>query len=510
MAEDLAKIAANLEGAGHPLWLWDAERRRIVWANRAGREFWGADSLFDLAAKSFPPGGPEARAMSQTGSSVQGLLNLPGGPVEVALDIAPVGLPMSPGARVVRLSHVRARRREPSAALRADLFVAAPIGLCLTDAHGNLLDGNEVWTKLTGARGQSLVMLAGEEKASRFLLTCIASGRAELSVETEGRRLRLFGKRIQRPGDERPYVYLRGEDVTVEHALETLLTRRAEAAIQAEEMALAASLLAPQDDPPSVESPAPEERVTSVSEMPAPLSDRHSNGSVRSELVGKLTEEMRNPLNAIIGFAEILQQGHFGRLGDSRYETYAGNIRGSAEHLLAMINDVFDLAQIEAGHVSLQFGGVALHELVEDCVRLLKPEAMQSGITLDMAIPETLPLLVADARSLKQALINLLSNAVRFTGEGGHVLVAAEADDKGAVTLKVTDTGVGMSHGEVQLALQPFGQVTAQSPRGRHGAGLGLPVAKALAEANRAAFHIVSEPAHGTTVALTFPPALAS
>jgi signal transduction histidine kinase len=135
---------------------------------------------------------------------------------------------------------------------------------------------------------------------------------------------------------------------------------------------------------------------------------------------------------------------------------------------------------------------------------------MQNGITLDIAIPETLPLVVADARSLKQALINLVSNAVRVMGEGGHVLVAAEADDKGAVTLKVTDTGVGMSHGEVQLALQPFGQVTAHAPRGRPGAGLGLPVAKALAEANRAAFDIVSEPERGTTVAMKFPPALAS
>ncbi len=514
--EDLAKIAANLEGAGQPLWLWDAERRRIVWANRAGREFWGADSLFDLAAKSFPPGGPETRAMAQTGTGIEGILNLPGGPVGASLDIALVGVPLTPGARVVRLSHIREKRRESWAALRGDLFLSAPIGLCLTDAHGGMLGSNDAWIKLTGARGQSLAMLAGEEKASRFLLNCIASGRAELSVYAEGRRLRLFGKRLKRPGDERPYVYLRGEDVTVEHALETLLVKRAEAISPEAETETNAPV--PQDGLNSVPEAIPEagarteesDNVPSRAELIARASQAEQKSHAKSELIAKLTHEMRNPLNAIVGFAEIMQQAHFGRLGDLRYEAYAGEIRINAEELLSLVNDLLDLAQIEAGQLRLAFDGLALSSLVEDCVRLLRPEAMKNGVSLETSIPEALPAVFADARSLKQVLINLLSNAVKFTAEGGRVTVSADADEHGAVTLRVTDTGIGMNHGEVQLALQPFGQIPGPVSRGRHGAGLGLPVAKALAEANNAEFHIDSVPARGTTIELTFPPAVAS
>jgi signal transduction histidine kinase len=364
------------------------------------------------------------------------------------------------------------------------LFLNAPAALSLMDASGAILDENRDWVRLAGGPGRRLATLAGEEAATRFLLAAISNGRAVLTFKSETGRVRLTGKRLRRASDEVPFVFLRAEDVTVEHELELLLTQRADAVAVAE----------PQPASPAV----PEEDLVSR------LEEAESKSQAKSDFIARLSHEMRNPLNAIIGFSDIMDQARFGALGDARYESYVRDIRTSAEHLMSLVSDLLDLSRIEAGQLKLAFEAVDIESLIEDCVRLMQPEAGRFGVTLGLAVPVHLPNLLADRRSMRQVLINLISNALKFTADGGHVTVAAEMDAGGEITLKVSDTGIGMSRGEVQLALEPFGQVIGPLQRHRQGTGLGLPIAKALTEANRAEFHIRSEPRRGTKVEIVF------
>jgi signal transduction histidine kinase len=490
MAEDLAKIAANLERSGQPLWLWEPKRRRIIWANRAGREFWGAQSLFDLSARSFAPQGPEARCMAKTGADVETSLNLPGGRVTAILDIAEIELPELGEARLVRLSRIQPPPRLPSRAHGNDLFQTAPIGLCLMDPQGRPLDENRAWGKLAGGPRRALSTLAGEDAAARFLLNCITNGCAEFSIKVESKRLRLFGKRLKQADGSMPLIYVRGEDVTVEHALENLLTQLAQNA-SAEDKDGAGSDLA---------------RLSASSgPMLFPERDERS-GKTNSDIVSLFGDEMRNPLYAIIGFSEIMQQGHFGPLGNARYEAYSRDIRLSAERLLGLVNDLLDLARIEAGQLQLEYVDVALEPLIEECVRHLQPEAKKYSLVIETDISPELPIVIGDARSLRQVLINLLSNAIKFTRENGRIFVSAELEEDGALLLSIRDTGIGMSISETQHALEPFGQVEGAAQHGSDGPGLGLPVAKALAEENLAEFQVLSEPQRGTKIEIRFPP----
>ena len=389
MAEDLAKIAANLERRGQPLWLWEPKRRRIIWANGAGREFWGSQSLFDLAARSFAAQGPEARTMAMTGSNIETSLSLPGGLVSALLDIAEIELPELGEARLVRLSRIQPAPAKPSGAHASDLFQTAPIGLCLMDPQGRPLDENRAWGKLAGGPRRALGALAGEEVAARFLLSCITNGRAEFSIQIESRRLRLFGKRLKQADGSMPLIYVRGEDVTVEHALEMLLTQLAQNASAGDE----------------------DSAMTDPAQLPAsgqvlPLAKTAGDGEAKSDFVSLLSHEMRNPLYEIIGFSEIMQQGHFGPLGNARYEAYSRDIRLSAERLLTLVNELLDLARIEAGQLKLESNDVALEPLVEECVRLLQPEATKYSLTLEKEISTELPNVIGDLRSLRQVLIN--------------------------------------------------------------------------------------------------------
>jgi signal transduction histidine kinase len=387
------------------------------------------------------------------------------------------------------LSRIQPAPAKPSGAHASDLFQTAPIGLCLMDPQGRPLDENRAWGKLAGGPRRTLSALAGEEAAARFLLSCIANGRAAFSIKIESRRLRLFGKRLKQSDGSMPLIYVRGEDVTVEHALEMLLTQLAQhAQAGAEDSAIA--------DPAQL--PASPKVLS--------LERTAREGKAKSDFVSLLSHEMRNPLYAIIGFSEIMQQGHFGPLGNARYEAYSRDIRLSAERLLSLVNELLDLARIEAGQLKLEYSDVALEPLIEECVRLLQPEATKFSLTLEKDISSELPCVVGDARSLRQVLINLLTNAIRFTGEGGRISVSAQLADDGALIVCIADTGIGMSERDVQHALEPFGQIEGAAQHGGDGPGLGLPVAKALAEANMAEFRIMSEPRRGTQVELRFPP----
>lgn len=222
----------------------------------------------------------------------------------------------------------------------------------------------------------------------------------------------------------------------------------------------------------------------------------------KSELLAHLGHEVRTPINAIVGFAEVMLEERFGPIGEPRYRDYLRDVRASGLHVLSLVDDLLDLARIEAGGADLEMEPVALNEVVRDCVAMLLPKASQERVIVRMSLADDLPAVLADRRSLKQIVLNLLSNAIKFNVSGGQVILSTGRDEAGGVTLRVRDTGIGMAPADLDLALEPFRRV--------HGArfggtGLGLPLTKALVEANAARFSIESEPRQGTLVEITFP-----
>jgi len=225
--------------------------------------------------------------------------------------------------------------------------------------------------------------------------------------------------------------------------------------------------------------------------------------TAKSEFLAKISHEIRNPLNAIIGFSEVMIEERFGPIGNDRYRQYLKDIHNSGGHVMSLVNDLLDLSKIEAGKLELTFASVALNELTQQCVALMQPQANRERVIIRTSLAPRLPPLLADARSLRQIVLNLVSNSIKFTGAGGQVIVST-AIDAGDVVLRVRDTGIGMSEKELAAALEPFRQV-ATTTRAAGGTGLGLPLTKALAEANRARFRINSTPNVGTLVEVTFP-----
>jgi len=227
--------------------------------------------------------------------------------------------------------------------------------------------------------------------------------------------------------------------------------------------------------------------------------------SAKSEFLAKISHEIRTPLNAIIGFAEVMMEERLGPIGNDRYREYLKDIHNSGEHLVSLINDLLDLSKIEAGKLDLNFSSVDLNEIASQSMALMQPQANRERIIIRTALSTDLPPVVADARSIRQIVLNLLSNSIRFTPPGGQVIVSTTLTDDGEVHLRVRDTGIGMTESEIVTALEPFRQI-ATSGRGKEsGTGLGLPLTKALVEANRASFSIKSTVNAGTLVEIAFP-----
>ena len=227
--------------------------------------------------------------------------------------------------------------------------------------------------------------------------------------------------------------------------------------------------------------------------------------TAKSEFLAKISHEIRTPLNAIIGFSEVMMDERFGPVGNERYAQYLKDIHASGGHLISLLNDLLDLSKIEAGKLDLTFVSVNLNDLVQQCVAIMQEQANKERVIIRTSLPVTLPKIVADARSVRQIALNLLSNSIKFTGAGGQVIVSTAVNDDNEVVLRVRDTGVGMSEKELQTALEPFRQLATAARWGTSGTGLGLPITKALAEANHARFRITSQVADGTLVEVAFP-----
>ncbi len=224
----------------------------------------------------------------------------------------------------------------------------------------------------------------------------------------------------------------------------------------------------------------------------------------KSEFLANMSHELRTPLNAINGFSEIMANEMFGQLGDRRYKGYAHDILKSGQHLLSLINDILDMAKIEAGKLTLHYEKVSLHEVCEDAIRLMRGKAQESQLNLILDAPP-LPDIDADHRGLKQVMLNLISNAVKFTPEGGSITVSLRAIDHNRVRVAVIDTGIGIAAENLSRLARPFEQVEGQHSKTTQGTGLGLALTKSLIEMHHGEMTIESEPGRGTTVSFDIP-----
>ena len=218
-----------------------------------------------------------------------------------------------------------------------------------------------------------------------------------------------------------------------------------------------------------------------------------------------MSHELRTPLNAIIGFSDILQRESFGPLGSERYRQYAVDIRTSGYHLLRMIEDILDVSKAEVGRIELHESELALAELIQGATTFVAGSAGRNGVALECDVKDDLPRLRADELRCRQILINLLSNAVKFTPSGGRITVGARLGGDGRIQLFVEDTGIGIAPEDLPVALTEFGQIGNPQTRHDEGTGLGLPLAKRLAELHGADLTIESAVGEGTTVTVTFP-----
>nr|WP_306265101.1 PAS domain-containing hybrid sensor histidine kinase/response regulator [Pararhizobium sp. IMCC3301] len=246
------------------------------------------------------------------------------------------------------------------------------------------------------------------------------------------------------------------------------------------------------------------------------IAARHSAekaSTAKSDFLAKISHEIRTPLNAILGFSEVMLEERFGPIGNPRYKDYINDIHTSGAHVINLVNDMLDISKIEAGQLEMSFTAVDLVEILKECVALMQPQANDGRVIIRTSFSEDLPRVVADAKTLRQIALNLLSNSIKFTAEGGQVIVSAVVEKDGSLILRVRDTGIGMSEADLATAMEPFRQLqqietTPGNDRMRKssvGTGLGLPLTKALVEANRAQFLIESTPAKGTLIRVIFP-----
>src|SRR5579871_936135 len=224
----------------------------------------------------------------------------------------------------------------------------------------------------------------------------------------------------------------------------------------------------------------------------------------KTEFLANMSHELRTPLNAIIGFSEVIAAESLGKVGNAKYIEYARDITTSGRLLLDLINDVLDLSKIEAGKLQLRESEFSVGDLAFDCETLLRDRVRQCGVALSNEVAAG-TLIKADQRAVKQVLLNFLSNAIKFTFEGGRVCIRTAPSVDGGLRLMVEDTGIGMSEADIRIALAPYGQIDSKLARKHQGTGLGLPLSQSLMRLHGGDIEIESTPGKGTVMTACFP-----
>ena len=226
----------------------------------------------------------------------------------------------------------------------------------------------------------------------------------------------------------------------------------------------------------------------------------------KSEFLALMSHELRTPLNAVIGFSEMIKAETFGPVGSVKYREYANDIHSSGRHLLLVINDILDLSKVEAGAEELIEEIMPVGEIARAALTLVQGRATRGGVELELLLPEEPLVLMADQRKIKQILINLLSNSVKYTKEGGRCTLRVRADGDLGLVFEISDTGIGIAGEDIPHVLSQFGQVQNRLNRKLPGSGLGLPLTKSLIEMHGGSLNIESSVGAGTTVTVSLPP----
>ncbi|HEX4111512.1 MAG TPA: ATP-binding protein [Stellaceae bacterium] len=240
-------------------------------------------------------------------------------------------------------------------------------------------------------------------------------------------------------------------------------------------------------------------------ELKRSLANADESNSAKAKFLATMSHELRTPLNAIIGFSELLTSEAYGKLGDAHYRDYAHDIHESGKHLLGLINDVLDISKLDAVmQVETYREPTDLPDLLRKTVQMMLPQAERAGVTLAESYDRSLPAMRTDERRLRQVLLNLISNAIKFTASGGKVSVSAYRQG-GGLAISVADTGIGIAPEDIPKAMENFGQVQSGWSRQTEGTGLGLPLSKRLVELLGGSFVMESQVGVGTNIIISFP-----
>ena len=241
-----------------------------------------------------------------------------------------------------------------------------------------------------------------------------------------------------------------------------------------------------------------------ASELEASRAQAEQASQFKSDFLAKMSHELRTPLNAIIGFAEVIHTGTFGEVS-VRYKDYVQDILQSGQHLLSIINDLLDLTKIESGQVELQEAPVDLAGTIGAAIAIMRARAAADGLRLHTELPDRVPEVRADERLIRQMLLNLIANAIKFTPAGGDIAVGVLGQADGSIRVFVADNGIGIEIENIPRVLEPFVQVENGLARKYEGTGLGLPLVKSFAELHGGGLAIDSGTGLGTTVSIILP-----
>lgn len=372
-------------------------------------------------------------------------------------------------------SQVLQRERDDAISLLTSVFDVSEIGIVVTDRHHRIVRINDSFVRIYGWSrdeliGEKFAKLAVEEErehVERFHAEFLKSG-----IRTSGEM------KVQRKDDKVANVLFTTATLELSQGRRFQVTTIMDISLRKQM----------------------EQNLRNAKEM----ADMANNA--KSTFLANMSHELRTPLNAIIGFSEMIKNETFGPMGVEKYKEYIGDVYNSACHLLEIINEVLDMSKIEAGKVELDECYFGVDDIMDSVNRMMASRAFSSGLMLQMEIEENLPRLFADHRLVRQILINLVSNAFKYAEKGGFVYMKAWLSEQGEMCMAVEDNGVGIPKDRIREALEPFGQVnkTAHN-QSRQGTGLGLPLAKAMAELHGGQLTLESEVGEGTTVTVIFP-----
>lgn len=448
-------------------------RERVVHALRQAAAYGTFEVTFRVDPPDQPPRWIDARGQARGDRGEQGKFT----------QILGVALDITEGRRAKAQAQAAENRLRDAIESVSDAFV-------LFDRFGRLVLWNRAFQDAFGFADEALKRGAAKDELNRIAALAIRGDHASATARAGVREVELTDGRWLQMSER-----FTSDGGSVVTAVDITLIKKSEAERQraAENLQLTVDQLEDSQENLSLLARKYEVAMTRA----------EAANQAKSEFLANMSHELRTPLNAINGFSEIMAGEMFGPLGDRRYKGYANDILSSGQHLLALINDILDMAKIEAGKLTLRYEPVGTKDVCQDAIRLMRGRVEEADLKIMLEAVEA-PEIEADYRALKQVMLNLISNAVKFTPAGGRITVSIARIDE-SVRIAVTDTGIGIAEHDLARLAKPFEQVEGQHSKTTQGTGLGLALTKSLIEMHGGELKMDSEPGRGTTMSFDLP-----